>query len=437
MEEVLEKAFKVADAAEVFSVTSRYTPISFDANRLKSLQTKEGHRVALRVIKDGRIGFSSTTRRDNADDLVQRAIEVAPFGARAEFDLPSTNRYPAVAVYDKKVEETSIESMVELGQSLIDGVRGHSPEVLCDAAVSQSVASVRLLNSTGVDANYQKSVFYMGVGGTLIRGADMLFVGDGDSSAQPLSNWKEVSDRVNRQLDMAKDTAESPTGNLPVIFTPNGVAAALLQPLLSGFNGRNVVQGSSPLVGRLGQRICDERFSLFDDGTSPWRPGSRPWDDEGVSTRRIPLIEKGISKSFLFDLKTAAQGGAQTTGSASRPGGGLPAPSSSVLLIEEGDMSSDAMIADVKLGLVVESLLGAGQTNVLGGDFSANVLLGYRVENGKIVGRVKNCMIAGNVYDMLSNLVAIGSESQWRGGSLRVPPLYCQSVSVSRTEGQQ
>ena len=98
-------------------------------------------------------------------------------------------------------------------------------------------------------------------------------------------------------------------------------------------------------------------------------------------------------------------------------------------------MTYDDMIANVKLGLVVESLLGAGQTNVLGGDFSANVLLGYRVENGKIVGRVKNCMIAGNVYDVLSNLAAIGSEAQWRGGSLRIPPLYCKNVSVSRTEG--
>ena len=145
---------------------------------------------------------------------------MAPFGAQAEFDLPTTNHYPEVSVYDRGVEETSIESMVELGQSLVDGVRNHSPEVLCDAAVSQSVISVRLLNSKGVDANYQKSVFSMGVGGTLVRGTDMLFVGDGESSSQPLSDWKEISDRVNYQLDLAKETAEAPTGDLPVIFTP-------------------------------------------------------------------------------------------------------------------------------------------------------------------------------------------------------------------------
>ncbi|MEE9198424.1 MAG: TldD/PmbA family protein [Dehalococcoidia bacterium] len=434
MENILDAALKVADSAEVFWVSSKHTPVSFEANRLKSLQTKESHGVSLRIIKDGRIGFSSTNRMDDTEGLVQRALEVAPFGAEARFDLPSGDRYPDVPVYDGAVGKTSVEAMVELGQSMVDAVRAHSPEVVCDAGVSQTVISVRLLNSKGVNASYQKSVFSLGVSGTLVRGTDMLFVGDGDSSSRPLSNWKEISDRVNHQLDLARETPEAPTGKLPVIFTPDGVAGILLSPLLVAFNGKSVVQGSSPLVGRLGERICDERFSMYDDGTADYRPGSRPWDDEGVVTRRIPLIERGVASTFLYDLKTAAQAGTQTTGSASRPGGSLPTPSISVLFIEEGDMPYEEMIADMKLGLVVEALLGAGQSNVLGGDFGGNVLLGYKVQKGKIVGRVKNSMIAGNVYEVLDNLVAIGKEAQWRGGSLRTPALYCREVSVARAE---
>ena len=93
------------------------------------------------------------------------------------------------------------------------------------------------------------------------------------------------------------------------------------------------------------------------------------------------------------------------------------------------------MVADIDEGLVVERLLGAGQTNLLGGDFNANVLLGYKVEHGKIAGRVKNSMITGNVYQVLSNLAAIGSEARWRGGSLRTPALYCKEVSVARSGG--
>lgn len=435
MERILEAARKVADSAEVYAVTSRTTPVSFEANRLKSLQTKESHGAGLRIIKDGRVGFSATNRIDDVEGLVQRAVEVAPFGAEATFELPSADHYPEVPIFDQAVEDTTVEQLVELGQSMVDGVTTHSSEVLCDAGVSQTVVSVRLLNTKGIDVSYKKSVFSLGIGGTRVRGTDMLFVGDGESSSQPLSDWQKIVDKVNTQLDLANETVEAPTGNLPVIFTPDAVAGILLHPLLVAFNGRTVVQGASPLIGRLGESICDERFTIYDDGTAAYRPGSRPWDDEGLPTRRIPLIENGVAKSFLYDLKTAAQMGAEATGSASRGTGSLPAPSTSVLFVEEGDMSYDDMVSDIKQGLVVESLLGAGQTNLLAGDFSGNVLLGYKIENGKIAGRAKNIMLSGNVYKVLSNLEAIGSEAEWKGGSLHTPPLYCREVAVARAEG--
>ena len=435
MERILEAASKQADAADVFAVTSRTTPVSFEANRLKSLQNKESHGVGLRIIKDGKVGFSATNRIDDVQGLVQRAVEVAPFGADATFDLPTADRYPEVLVFDQAVEDATVEQMVELGQHMVDGVTAHSSEVLCDAGVSQTVVSVRLLNSQGIDVGYKKSVFSLGVGGTRVRGTDMLFVGDGESSSRPLSNWRKLVEKVNTQLDLAEEIVEAPTGNLPVIFTPAAVAGILLHPLLVAFNGRTVVQGASPLIGRLGEKICDQRFTIYDDGTAIYRPGSRPWDDEGLPTRRIPLIEKGVAKSFLYDLKTATQMNAETTGSASRGTGSLPAPSTSVLFIQEGDTSYDDMVSDIKQGLVVESLLGAGQTNVLAGDFSGNVLLGYKIENGRIVGRVKNIMLSGNVYSVLSSLEAIGSESEWRGGSFRAPHLYCREVAVAKAEG--
>ena len=89
------------------------------------------------------------------------------------------------------------------------------------------------------------------------------------------------------------------------------------------------------------------------------------------------------------------------------------------------------MVADIKEGLVVEQLMGASQGNVLGGDFSGNVLLGYKIENGKIAGRVKDTMVSGNVYKLLNNIAAIGSESRWVGGILNTPPVYLTAVSVA------
>jgi len=89
------------------------------------------------------------------------------------------------------------------------------------------------------------------------------------------------------------------------------------------------------------------------------------------------------------------------------------------------------MIQDIKEGLVIEQLMGATQGNILGGDFSGNVLLGYKVESGKIVGRVKDTMVSGNVFQILKQITAIGSEARWVGGFLKTPPLYCPSVAVA------
>ena len=89
------------------------------------------------------------------------------------------------------------------------------------------------------------------------------------------------------------------------------------------------------------------------------------------------------------------------------------------------------MVKDIKEGLVIEQLMGAEQGNLLAGDFSGNVLLGYKIENGKMVGRVKDTMVSGNVYQLLKDIAAIGSESRWVSGFCQTPPFYCKGLSVS------
>ena len=431
MEDILEKAKSVCEEAEVFSVTREETPIRFEANRLKHLEMRQSAGVALRIIKDGRIGFSATTRQGEEDELIERALEVAQFGAPARFQMPPAEDYPPVRVYDSAVERVTVEEMVNLGQSLIDRIRTANSEILCEAVVVKSVATLRIMNSRGGQADYKKSVFGLGIEGTLIRGTDMLFVGDDASSCHPIFDAKTVAEATIEQLELAKDLAVVPSGQIPVIFTHKGVASALLMPLVMGFNGRTVLQGASPLGGRLGEQVFDAKLSLWDDATIDYQPGSRLCDDEGVVSQRTPLIEKGVVASFLYDLQTAGMASTRSTGNASRSLTSLPSPSISALIIGEGDVSYQDMIADMEEGLIVEQLMGAGQGNVLGGEFSGNVLLGYKVEKGKIVGRVKDTMVAGNVYQALADLAAVGSEAKWIGGMLCTPALYIRRLSVS------
>jgi len=430
MENILAQAKMVAEEAEVFMVSSEETPVQFEANRLKHIQSKQSRSVALRIIKGGKVGYASTTKLDDSQGLVSMAMETAEFGMLARFEFPSPTSYPQIEVFDPDIESISIEEMIKLGEELIVAVTSHTPDIICEAGVTKSVVSVNIINSRGGQTNYRKSVFSLGVEGTLIRGTDMLFVGESQNSCHPLLEPKAVTEVVLQQLELAKDQATVPSKPLPVVFTPYGVASALISPLMAAFNGKIVLEGASPIGNRLGQPVFDKKLWLWDDPTIAYRPGSRPGDDEGVPSQCTTLIEQGTVASFLYDLQTAALAHTQSTGNGSRNRGGLPTPSPSAFIIAPGDTTFDEMVQDIKEGLVIEQLMGAGQGNILGGDFSGNVLLGYKVESGKIVGRVKDTMVSGNIYQLLKRIIAIGSEAKWVGSSLKTPYLYCPSLSV-------
>ena len=431
MENILTQAAGVAEAAEVFKVASEETQVQFETNRLKHLQTKQQTTVALRIVRQGKIGYATTTDLGDRQGLVNNAAETAQFGLPVKLQLPALRSYPQVEIFDSKVESVANEDMIGLGEELISAVTGHTPDIICEAGVAKGMVSVSIMNSGGGQAHYRKSFFSLGVEGTLINGTDMLFVGESESSCHPVLQSRPVSDVVLRQLELAKNRASVPSRSMPVIFTPDGVASALVLPLMVAFNGKMVLEGASPVGDKTGHSVFDRKLWLWDDPTVAYRPGSRPCDDEGVPSQRTPLIEEGKVAAFLYDLLTAARANTDSTGNGGRSHGGLPTPTPSAFVIAAGNTTFDEMVQDMKEGLVIEQLMGAEQGNILGGDFSGNVLLGYKVENGKIVGRVKDTMVSGNIYQALKNITAIGSEAKWVGSFLQTPHLYCPGLSVA------
>lgn len=420
-----------AAQAEAFHVENVETPVRFEANRLKELNSRQTKGVALRVVVNGRIGFASSTRPGDVEELVEAALETAPFGPEAHLEFPSMAEASEVAVFDEATEGLAVDEMIEMGQDLIDAARAVEPELLCDAHVRRNVGTVTIANTNGGQFSYRGTTLMAGMYGTLIRGTDMLFVGDGDASCRTDVAVDQIKETVRRQLENSRRHASARTAEMAVVFTPHGVADALTGPLTMAFSGRLVHQGQSPLAGCLGKEMYDRRFSLWDDATLPYRAASRPFDDEGVPSRRIPLVEKGIVRSFLYDLQTAGLAKTESTGSAERSLASQPSISTTSVQFETGDVTFAEMVAGIEEGLVVEELMGAGQGNVMGGDFSGNVLLGYKIENGEITGRVKDTIVAGNVHEALRRVVSFGSEGRWVGGTVFAPPIWFESLTVS------
>jgi PmbA protein len=216
---------------------------------------------------------------------------------------------------------------------------------------------------------------------------------------------------------------------MPVLFSPQG-ALALVLPLVAGLDGKSVYTHASPLSNKLGAKLFDDKVTLIDDGTIDGRPGSASYDDEGVPHRRNVLVDRGVVKSFFYDLKTGAQSGVQSTGNGSRHLFSPPSPSLTNLIVEGGQIRVAEMLADIQHGLWVEIPLGLGQGNVISGAFSNSWSLAYKIERGEMVGRVKDVSIAGNVYDALQKVAAVSRETQWVYGKYCLPHILIDDMNV-------
>lgn len=146
---------------------------------------------------------------------------------------------------------------------------------------------------------------------------------------------------------------------------------------------------------------------------------------------------KGVVKNFYYDLQTAGKAGTSSTGNGFRRSiagdyfEGQPAPAMTNLQMSPGKDRLEEMIASMDEGIIVDQVMGAGQGNVLTGDFSINVHLGFKVAEGKIVGRVKNTMVSGNTLEALNNIAAVSNRAEWAYGQYSSPAILFKSMGVA------
>ena len=428
-ERILESALKNADSAEVIFEQGETRSISFENNKLKYVNTKSIRGIGLRIIKNGRIGFSSATDLRKPERLVANAIESAKFGQGARFEFPSQTNFPEVETFDDNVVSYHVENAIELGRNAIDAALTVNPDYECGVEIGKGIGLSRLINSRGLDISRQATHFSMGIDILLVKGQSLIWTSEGESSRRLSTDLdKHVKKALERQRLAEKDV-QIGTGTYPVIFTPKSVHTALAT-FEVGCNGKLVQKGASPLAGKIGEKIIDERVSIYDDSTINYADGSFPFDGEGIPAQKTPLIENGVLRNYIYDLQTAGMMNAKSTGNGMRGFASQPAPGCTNIIIEPGNMSFEDMIADMKQGLLVDQVLGGGQSNVLAGEFSVNIDLGFLVENGEIVGRVKDCMIAGNAFDIFNNITALGNKTEWHG-STKLPHFYFRALNVA------
>ena len=222
----------------------------------------------------------------------------------------------------------------------------------------------------------------------------------------PEAVGRRAAERAVRRLG-ARRVA---TCEVPVIFDPL-TAASLWRQVAGLVSGYAVYRGTSFLGEKLGERVASEGVTLVDDALRPGGLGSRPFDGEGLPSRRTPVIERGRLASFLLDTYSARKVRGASTGNASRSAGSAPGVGATNLGLAPGDATLEEIVADTPRGLLVTELIGMG-FNPTTGDYSRGAA-GIWIEDGKLTHPVEEITIASNFGDMLAGIDAVGSDLLW------------------------
>jgi PmbA protein len=405
--------------------------LKFESGRLKENALAQEAGLNLRVFADGRVGVAGTTDLVAPEDVVARAFTSCAEGEPLETELPRAGITPRVETFDDCAAGLGVADLAALGRVVVEQLQRPGWQV--SAAVDRMVETTTIANTAGQRVTWRASAISVSAEVTRVAGDDVLMAyethaGTGVPDAATLD---AVARSILTKMARSERVAEPPEGRLPVLFTPEGMAALLL-PVRQALSGKTVLQGVSPLGGRIGEACFDAAFTLVDDPLAAGRLGSRPADDEGVPSARLTLVERGVLRGFVYDLETAARARTLSTGHGHRSTFGKPGIAYSNLLLTPGTQDEAALLEAMGNGLIVDEMIGVGQGNVASGAFSHPVALAWRVDRGEIVGRVKDAAVAGNGFELLKRIRAVGSGAKWLGGSRLVPPMLLDGVSVAR-----
>jgi PmbA protein len=427
---VLERVRKRGAVGDALLRDSTVLSLTFESGRLKGSALSQEAGLNLRVIAAGRVGTAGTTDLAGADDVATRAFASAAEGEMVTLEFPSQAPVPSLRIFDAAAEQADVNRLAALGQSVVDRLNRGGWQV--NVGVERHIEKVAFGNTAGQQFTQRGTAITLSAEVTRVAGDDVLMAYDIAASVGIPTDAELdlVVNTIITKIERSLTIVDPPQGRLPVLFTTQGLSAVLM-PVNQALSGKSVLQGISPLGEKLGTKAFDAQFSITDDPLLDARIGSRPADDEGVVSRRLPLIAGGTVAAFVYDLETASRAGATSTGHGVRSTFGKPGISYSNLVIGAGTHDEASLLREVGHGLVVDELIGVGQGNTSSGAFSHPVALAWRVDGGQITGRVKDAAVAGNAFELLNRIKALGRDAKWHNGTRLIPPMVLDGVNVA------
>jgi len=417
-------------AEATFSVAARFH-VEARERTVSKLERSTGSNMHVRLWRDGRhvAVVSSDLAAHQLRASFLRALDQLRYVAQDPFAaLPEEfGQYagdlalvdPAIAVRD---EAEKIDDALALEQA----IRAADPRIVNSSGSHYSDANttIALANSAGFRGAYTASRVSRSTGPVAIdQGAKRTaHYGTAGRVLHDLEASGVVAAVAARRAVEMFGARKPPTMRVPVIFERD-VAAALIDELFSAVAASNVAAGNSWLAERVGDHIGSALVTIVDDGTLPGRLGSAPFDGEGVATRRTPVFEQGVLRTFLYDSYYARKLGAQTTGNST--GGGIAANN---FYLAPGAGSLADLIAGTRRGVLVLDTIGFATEHATG-TYSRGAR-GFMIENGELAYPIDEFTVAGNLADMLAGVDAVADDLRFDGSTV-APSLRVAEMTIS------
>jgi PmbA protein len=409
LSDLLERARAAgADAADAVLVSGDSLSVQRRLGQTEHLERAEGRDLGLRVFVGSRAAIVSSSAVDPAGfaELAARAVAMAR--------VVPEDPYGGLAAEAAPVSADGLE--------LDDSAEPDAAALVARAAAAEDAAMTvsGVTNSEGAGAGYGRTEIVLvtsaGFAGTFARTSHSVsataLAGQGTgmqrdydySSTVRMADLEDaagIGHKAGERAVARLNPVRPKTARLPVLYDPR-VSASLLGHLAGAINGASVARGTTFLKEKLGQRIFAPGITVIDDPLRARGLRSRPFDGEGVPTRRWTIVEDGVLTTWLLDSRSARQLGLATTGHASRGTGGPPAPGATNLYLQAGTQSPAALMADLAEGIYVTELIGMG-VNGITGDYSRGAA-GFMIRNGALAEPVAEFTIAGNLLDMFASL---------------------------------
>ena len=405
------------DPAEVyFSAGSSFSAGAMNGN-IDSYKVSTRQGLGLRGMYQGKMGYASTQAFD--EEAIRQLIEGVKEGALlredegAEEIYEGDAEYPTVVSYDETLAQVpataKLDAVLAIEKAALESV---DTVKQCEGTqLSTMSGEVYLRNSYGLNLQHKDNAF-IAYTGAIAKDGDSTSTGMAFKCGRDFAKLdvKKLGEEAAQEAASGLHAEPVPAGNYRMILRYDAMQS-LLATFCGIFSAENAQQGLSLLKGREGEKIAADCVTLMDDPLLEGGFDSAPFDGEGVASKTKAVVENGVLKTLLHNRKTAKKQGVASTGNALRPGLSAPitvAPTN--FFFKPGDKTLAELEADMSDGLVITDLSGlhAG-ANMTSGDFSL-LSKGYLLKGGKRVQPVEQITIAGNFYDVLKNIRAIGSD---------------------------